>query len=1360
MSGGTIGVPRTLGQITAHPVTCYLFGAGKGDPRVLFNKQTNVKDVEVNVTGGWIYGSVFGGGEDGHVMRNVTLNISGNEVDKTKTYAEAYAELYAGNATKIGTWGTSYVDGNVFGGGRGFAGDAYTAGNVAGSVTMNITGGTMLGSVYGGGRLGSVGYGLYDAEIEDPENSSETIAHPYYGTMRPDGLADDGTTAVAGFKRGYIDITISGGTIGNDNEYIMPNADNTPAALASTAVSEWTTIKGGDWDTWKSHNHVPNTVFDPSNGRLLHTKGGNVFAGSMGRRTQLDGVTEITAVDWKKLGAAKQTKLTITGGTIKSNVYGGGEFGIILPYLSGNTKEGGTSTIDIQGGTIGTEVYDNNKADNKKVKYTFGSVYGGGMGDEEYGGGDVRGNATVTMSDGHVWASVFGGGEQATIEGNTYVTISGGEIGKDEVYGVDEIYDTENNTKNPGYVKFGGATMGNVFGAGKGSKDHALNGLVKGNTNITIQNSVADKAYADAHEGVSEGDVLSSPKIYHNVYGGGALASVGDFQLSTGTDPEYIHASGIPYSWTEGTGTATVTITGGTIGISGRDNGMVNGSSRGDISKPVQEGDILVDVYDRVAWVHNSFVNIGTAGASTGPTIKGSVYGGGENGHNSGNATVNVKSGTVGIVDKDDPWIYFADETLRAKVQITRGNVYGAGCGTDTYTDDEGMEQHNQKGGFVAQNTFVNISGGIIANSVYGGGSMGSVGRITNIADTANVAKAKHADIEYDDNNVEKAIYGFGLSWPYKFEFMDGTGKATVNITGGHIGAQVKKDDGTDLFTGDGDVYGSARGEAGDRYATMHFAYANESEVNIDYSTDFAPSDILNYQKLNVPCITGSVHGSGENGFVYGDTKVTLNKGFIGHSLYGGGKGKGTYQVELQKIIGSGKYYANIYSLIAGKVFGNTEVTMNGGYVGRNVYGGGNIASVGKGNYASGVDDYFPAGYGEKLVSGSTYGSGNLWDGESDESKAFMGSGKTTVKVFGGTVGYIKSDPSESIKNNLPYGNVFGGSAGEAAPNVPKDLSPRYHYCPAFFSGYVNETDVTIGGYRCTTAYGEGTHAEGDCITAAEYDALSSDDKANWKEAEGPTILSSVYGGGQDGHVRRDTHVSVVSGVIGLAYNGVTQVGNNEVSYRSVLGNVKNENGTDNVQWLHRGNVYGAGSGISEYEFDFNNDGDKVDKGITIGDVSYDEKGYSTSAGSVTRFTQVDILGGTIHRNVYGGGSMGSVGPLKTKDHTYDPYKPGQANIPDQLANGPGRQSMCTVNIGGGTGIATIGTPNGYVPEYGGGVYGASRGISEQSELGSVIWTQVNIKNGSKIMGNVFGGGDAGMVKKDSEVNVGEKKAE
>ena len=137
MTGGTIGVPRTLEQIAAHPVTCYLFGAGKGDDRSHFYNYTNTGSVEVEVSGGIIYGSVFGGSEDGHVTGDIKVDIKPGAI--------------------IGTWGTSYVDGNVFGAGRGFSGNTLTAGNVGGNVTLNISGGNILGSVYGGGRLASVG---------------------------------------------------------------------------------------------------------------------------------------------------------------------------------------------------------------------------------------------------------------------------------------------------------------------------------------------------------------------------------------------------------------------------------------------------------------------------------------------------------------------------------------------------------------------------------------------------------------------------------------------------------------------------------------------------------------------------------------------------------------------------------------------------------------------------------------------------------------------------------------------------------------------------------------------------------------------------------------------------------------------------------------------------------------------------------------------------------------------------------------------------------------------------------------------------------------------------------------------------
>ncbi len=1322
MTGGTLGVPRTLAEIDAHPVTCYLFGGGKGDQRVFFNRSTDVRDAHVTVEGGTVYGSVFGGGEDGHVMRHAYVTIGKDD----------------GTGPKIGTWGTSYVEGNIFGAGRGFGGDAYTAGNVAGSVEMNIKGGSILGSVYGGGRLGSVGYGLY------MENATGK-----YGTMRPDNTDTDEGSAyredgVSNFRRGYVTLNITGGTIGNPHEFIVPQEGNIPTGVPT----DFTTWTDSHWTTWQEHNHVPNTTYDHDTGRLLHAKGGNVYASGMGRYYKLDGTTPISTyasgeltspIEWKKLGNVKSTSLTISGDTtwIMGSVYGGGEMGVVTPYTDSPTNptivQGGTATVTVTGGTIGTEVTGSTPVratipvpavGNSNVRYTFGSVYGGGMGRDEHDatqnhGGGVHGSTSVSVSgaDTKIRASVYGGGEMAVVDSNTTVTFSGGEIGRNEVKAA--------NDADAGNVMFGGTYIGNVYGGGKGELNHVHTGLVRGNTTVNI----------------------SGGAVCHNVYGGGALASVGTFKVSKDNVPDYIPLNGVPYDWTEGTGTATVNITGGTIGISGRDNGMVSGSSRGDLMEPEPDplnDNKVLDLYDHMAWVNNSVVNIGlsesefeekaeeepyssygsyeTYKAAGAPKIRGSVYGGGENGHNSGDATVNVKAGTIGIVEKDNPWILFATDELNAKALVTRGNVYGAGCGTDTYTGTDGRPHHNPKAGMIGHNTTVNISGGIVANSVYGAGSMASVG-------TFEADSVKHSS----------ELTGFALSWPYKITVQPGTGKATVNITGGHIGAQVALSDGRS-FVGDGDVYGSARGYAGDRYATAHLAFAGETEVNVNYP---ATADIADVQDLSTPCVTGSVHGSGENGYVYGDTKVTLMKGLVGHSLYGAGKGNDTYTKPLNKIDGGGTYDASIYSLIAGRVMGNTEVTMHDGHVGRNVYGGGNLGSVGKGNYAGGDDDYFPTGYGEMPT-------GNLWTSASDGDDAwqFLHSGKTAVKVFGGTVGYIDPANPALTKNGLIYGNVFGGSAGEAAPNVPVDLAPRYEYVPAFFSGYVNETDVNIGGYRCKTAYGD--YHVGDWMTAAQFASVAVGDTAKWEKPAGPAILGSVYGGGQDGHVRRDTKVTVAGGEIGLPFTDA----NRSLLQTSALGMSEELN---SPLWLHRGNVYGGGSGITKAKYDYNYDGDLNDT-VTIDGIKYVENDYSNSSGSVTRFTEVNILGGIVHRNVYGGGSIGSVGaPKITQD--YDPYKPGQADIVGKPVNGPGRQSLNSVTIGGGKGVANIGTPTDYNKVYGGEVYGAGRGNTklDAEQFGSSVWTLVRILNGANIKGNVYGGGDSGMVKKNSEVIVGEK---
>ena len=1073
MTDGTIGVPRSDDDIIAHPLTGYIFGAGKGDQRIFFNKDTNVENTVVTVEGGTIYGSVYGGGEDGHVMKNVTMTI-GKDTDHGPT---------------IGTRGTSYYDGNVFGGGRGFGGEALTAGNVGGIVTLNIEGGTMLGSVYGGGRLASVGYGLYlTTETGFGENQNDG-----YGVMQEDGYSDwtKGTnneytrTAISGFKRGYITVNVNGGTIGND-----------------VADAEY---------------------------------GGNVFGASMGSLKKQDGTTDNDL--WNLLATAKETRVNVTGGIIKRSVYGGGELGTVTT----------DAVVTVSGGTIGT-------SGNGGVE--FGNVYGGGKG-------------------------------YVDPAGSNYITA----------------------------------------------------GIIKGNTTVTINPSTT-----------TEGE----PSIYHNIYGGGAYGSVGTFTYD---------ANNVITAHTANTGTANVTITGGTIGTNGHENGMVFGSSRGDVGAPGE-------IHDKLAWVYDTHVTIGTSGHgadSPEPQIKGSLYGSGENGHTYHDAEVIVHSGTIGMTTTPDADLTDDLSTDYDGVNYPyRGNVYGGGCGTDTYTyiENEGTvnekryKRYNHLAGIVRGQTTVLIDGGQVVHNVYGGGAMGSVGKIANYDDLDDTTKGyKHVASTTDG----KTFFDFGLSWPYEFTYdaseNANIGKTSVTITGSAvIGVSNSKG---------GHVFGAARGAVDvgtnditeQRYIEAKLANVKETYVTIGEANGTATT----------PTIHGSVYGGGEDGHVYDNANVTIHHGTINHSVFGGGKGTSTFETTLWDPNNEGKDKQtgaeDVHSWIAGKVYGNTTVTINGGSVGYSVYGGGNLASVGKGNYAGGSDDYSTDGYGEWGTKVNDTG-GPLWTGATTEGTYpyyFMNSGKATVTINGGTLG-----TAGVLYDDLPTGNVFGGSRGMAAASVQK--SPRYRYVPDFFLGYTNETEVTIGG-TSTVVYG------------------------------------SVYGGGQDGHVRRGTNVIINGGTIGDADQS------------------------------RGGNIFGSGSGIGTY-------------------LDGETEKCNNSSGSVTCTTTITVNDGHVIGSVYGGGSLASVGPPHT-GQGFDEYMTTDNYSTGDRAHGS--LSYTQVNIKGGT--------------IGGSVYGASRGphdgMSEtvkafinsneynSTKFANVLWSNVNITGSANITGSVYGGGQKGLVKHATNVNIG-----
>ncbi|MBO7082367.1 MAG: T9SS type A sorting domain-containing protein [Bacteroidales bacterium] len=387
------------------------------------------------------------------------------------------------------------------------------------------------------------------------------------------------------------------------------------------------------------------------------------------------------------------------------------------------------------------------------------------------------------------------------------------------------------------------------------------------------------------------------------------------------------------------------------------------------------------------------------------------------------------------------------------------------------------------------------------------------------------------------------------------------------------------------------------------------------------------------------------MYGGAENGHVNGNTDITLTKGLIGHAMYGGGKGKGEYEGQVFDPATNTYSTKTINSITAGKVYGSTNILIEGGYLVRSVFGGGNLASVGIGNYAG--DDYNPSGYGEPQAAASY-------------SNDTIGSGSTYINITGGVLGMLPVDntnPDGAMKDGVPYGSVFGGCRGVATPEVePEQIPYLFESRPDVFLGYVNNTHVKIGA--------TGT--------------------------EGPRLYGSVYGGGQDGHVRYDAHTVVNSGTIGANY-GTDDVGSSDIN---------------SVYWTDRGNVFGGGSGIGLIDEE-------------------DPNSYSSEAGSIIQNATVIINGGTIHRNVYGGGNLASVGPKRIGESDCD-------------------STLTKVKV-----IVNNDVVIGHT-EYGGNVFGGARGkassTDEFANFGLTPYTEVSINGEAQVKNSVYGGGEYGNV--------------
>ena len=1252
MTGGTIGVPRTDGQILAHPVTCNLFGAGKGDQRIYFNKETNVNDAVVTVSGGRIYGSVFGGGEDGHILRNSTVNISGDN-------------------TKIGTRGTSYMDGNVFGGGRGFGGEALTAGNVGGAVEVTINDGSVLGSVYGGGRLASVGYGLY--LVDEEVNGVKP-----YGTMRPDDQYDGSYTNPStedastyyNKGRGKITININGGTIGNDVANAKYGGNVFGGSMGSvvkqdgTSNTQWDkfatakkttvnvtggTIKrsvygGGEMGTVTEDAIVTvsaGTIGAEGNGGVEF---GNVYGGGKGYFDQ----EHPEKLDYVLAGIVKgNTNVTISGGTVYHNIYGGGAYGSVGDITLGNAtyvpglesvskmpiswvrktgdtgKDTGTANVTITGGTIGTSGLEN------------GMIFGSSRGDVSAPGAihDHMAwvyDAIVTIGDKDnpsvnsplIRGSIYGSGENGHIFNDTQVDINGGTIG---ILIGDHSEVTSNGVT---YIGADYPSRGNVYGGGCGTDKYDTSGDYVGDT----YNPLAGVVLGTTTVNVKGGHVA------HNIYGAGAMGSVGNVS-----------------DVTSGNGKATINITGGRIGDDGVNDGNIYGSARGDLDYTKPNLSDLAQVKETD--VNISYTNA-TASTSdnedrTTQLIAGSVFGGGEAGIVTGSVAVDMEGGLI------------------------LHDLYGGGAMANSNTGNwnstigawaEG--NYNASTHQTTYNTAVALKGGIVNGNVYGGG----LGRKEMAEVPYQAAQGTYGEPDYVPEvpyqapvtGVPAKVYG-NVTVKLNENTTDDNCAVKGNIFGcNNLNGSPQSAVTVHIFKTSGDAWtaGTDLDDPDDSKHHYHLAAVYGGGNQSAFYPDFeATRDTVQAFVIIDGCDLTSirqVYGGG-NAASSPATSVTVNSVYEIEEVFGGGNGYG-YMPDGSKNPGANvgyEAYGEEFDPPASSVAERAQFGYGSGVASVNIFNG-RIHRVFGGSNTKGNVRKSAVTILEKMsedcvfIIDEVYGGGKSAPMDA-EAKLLMSCIPGLKEVYGGAQ---DADINNNVVLNITngeYDRVFGGNNKSGTITGAITVNIEETGCKPVIIGQV---------------YGGGN--------LAAYNGPWVDDNDHSKGRQGPTVnvkaftsIGEIYGGGYGNTavVTGDTHVNVNEVILSNTdthqsrdyskedfvdatdptkeYKEMDFGNDNKFKlwYRPVKKVHNNETGEDEpVPAIGViGNVFGGGNAAPVEGNTYVNIGDKANETIVTLPVA-DTNGKTNSDPSwIPTYLTKQVKGVDIRGNVYGGGNNAEV---------------------------------------------------------------------------------------------------------------------
>ena len=436
--------------------------------------------------------------------------------------------------------------------------------------------------------------------------------------------------------------------------------------------------------------------------------------------------------------------------------------------------------------------------------------------------------------------------------------------------------------------------------------------------------------------------------------------------------------------------------------------------------------------------------------------------------------------------------------------------AYGGGLGKE---DDVFISS-----GDVYGTTYIALLGGKVNKDLYAAGTMGTV---YNLFGADFIASAN----AYIQGGTARNVYGGGWAGAVGYHTGDISAATTTDIPG-ETHVVIGKKDGTSFVDG-------------------------------------------------LPAIERNAYGGGEGGPVFGTTNITLNKGYIGYryfvdqasadpgaELIGITDGGGYYQEKLHDETWSGDGSYRLKD--SGNIFGGgyvdnssvdeSNVTMYGGHVRNSLFGGGEIAAVGRGvivasgekNSIRNLQGIYKAGHTsvklyEGFVHRNVFGGGRGYNNLGEGGKLYSDGyvfGQTEVDIHGGEVG----TNAELANGN---GNVFGGGDigyvysayenSEGALCFGKKSGTRYDDGDeGYYYKYENGTWKMDGTEKILTedckvliepharvisgtiSYDGKNYKVGDYVPIAYLNTLGNKNSGQWGnlDTEGITIHNAVFAGG------------------------------------------------------------------------------------------------------------------------------------------------------------------------------------------------------------------------------------------------------